>query len=31
LFIDDASLGRMRRLGDIVDYVAANGGVLAGT
>jgi acyl carrier protein len=28
--IDDASLGRMRRLGDIVDYVAARGGVLAG-
>jgi acyl carrier protein len=30
LFIDDASLGRMCRLGDIVDYVAAHGGVLTG-
>ena len=26
--IDDASLGRMQRLGEIVDYVVANRGVL---
>lgn len=29
LHIDDASLGRMRRLGDIVEYVVAHGGVLS--